>query len=198
MKKRSSSVWRIWSDTARRPCISATSDAFTARPSRIVTGANPFSEQYRGRNSAIRGYGFPGAILSWTDVPQGMRPEVEQYLAVLALALPPSLLFRLYSTLNQSLGHPRLVTWLQIVFRTWGGFLAGFGVLLLAVAGYLLTLRSSLLKWGTSLALLIAFGRFLVSNLVIGSDFLPFVGGLFALAALTALMLQLHWRRGDR
>jgi multidrug resistance protein, MATE family len=57
---------------------------------------------------------FPGAILHWTDVPQAMRLEVEQYLAVLALALPPSLLFRMYSTLNQSLGHPRLVTWLQI------------------------------------------------------------------------------------
>ena len=57
---------------------------------------------------------FPGAILRWTDVPHAMRLEVEQYLAVLALALPPSLLFRMYSTLNQSLGHPRLVTWLQI------------------------------------------------------------------------------------
>ena len=36
------------------------------------------------------------------------------YLSVLALALPPALLFRLYSTLNQSLGKPLLVTWLQI------------------------------------------------------------------------------------
>jgi MATE family multidrug resistance protein len=33
---------------------------------------------------------------------------------VLALALPPALLFRMYSTLNQSLGHPQLVTWLQL------------------------------------------------------------------------------------
>ena len=32
---------------------------------------------------------------------------------MLALAVAPSLLFRLYSTLNQSLGLPRLVTWLQ-------------------------------------------------------------------------------------
>ena len=31
----------------------------------------------------------------------------------LAVALVPSLLFRMYSTLNQSLGYPRLVTWLQ-------------------------------------------------------------------------------------
>lgn len=56
---------------------------------------------------------FPGPLLRWTDVPQAMQAEVTRYLAVLAWALPPALLFRLYSTLNQSLGHPRLVTWLQ-------------------------------------------------------------------------------------
>jgi MATE family multidrug resistance protein len=39
---------------------------------------------------------------------------VEQYLAVLAFALPPALLFRIYSTLNQALGKPQLVTWLQV------------------------------------------------------------------------------------
>ncbi len=56
---------------------------------------------------------FPGALLRWTEVPAALRGEVEQYLAVLALALPPALLFRMYSTLNQSLGKPLLVTWLQ-------------------------------------------------------------------------------------
>ena len=30
------------------------------------------------------------------------------------LALPPALLFRMYSTLNQALGRPQLVTWLQV------------------------------------------------------------------------------------
>lgn len=33
---------------------------------------------------------------------------------MLALALPPALLFRIYSTLNQALGRPKLVTWLQV------------------------------------------------------------------------------------
>ncbi len=33
---------------------------------------------------------------------------------MLAFALPPALLFRVFSTLNQSLGRPRLVTWLQL------------------------------------------------------------------------------------
>jgi multidrug resistance protein, MATE family len=56
----------------------------------------------------------PGAVLRWTDVPPALRDEAERYLAVLALALAPALLFRMYSTLNQSLGKPLLVTGLQL------------------------------------------------------------------------------------
>ena len=56
---------------------------------------------------------FPGALMRWTQVPEAMQAEVARYLAVLALALAPSLLFRMYSTLNQALGKPALVTWLQ-------------------------------------------------------------------------------------
>lgn len=57
---------------------------------------------------------MPGTLLAWTQVPQAMRGDVEAYLGVLAFALPPALLFRLFSTLNQSLGNPQLVTWLQL------------------------------------------------------------------------------------
>ena len=56
----------------------------------------------------------PGPLLRWTEVPAALQGEVQRYLGVLALALAPSLLFRIYSTLNQSLGKPQLVTWLQI------------------------------------------------------------------------------------
>ena len=56
---------------------------------------------------------FPDPWLRWTGVPVALWPEVRQYLQVLAAAVVPSLLFRLYGTLNQSLGLPRLVTWLQ-------------------------------------------------------------------------------------
>jgi MATE family multidrug resistance protein len=56
---------------------------------------------------------FPDPWLSWTQVPPELWPDVRAYLRVLAVALVPSLLFRMYSTLNQSLGYPRLVTWLQ-------------------------------------------------------------------------------------
>ncbi len=57
---------------------------------------------------------MPGALLRWTAVPDAMRGDVEAYLAVLAFALPPALLFRLFSTLNQGLGKPKLVTWVQM------------------------------------------------------------------------------------
>ncbi|MDB5871298.1 MAG: putative Na+ driven multidrug efflux [Ramlibacter sp.] len=62
--------------------------------------------------------GFLGLTLSapllrWTDVPAAMQGEVQAYLSALALALPATLLFRMYSTFNQSLGKPLLVTWLQ-------------------------------------------------------------------------------------
>ena len=61
----------------------------------------------------MTGLWFPDPWLNWTQVPAELWPDVRAYLRVLALALVPSLLFRMYSTLNQSLGYPRLVTWLQ-------------------------------------------------------------------------------------
>lgn len=57
---------------------------------------------------------MPDALLRWTDVPDAMRGAVESYLTVLAIALPPALLFRLFGTLNQGLGKPKLVTWVQL------------------------------------------------------------------------------------
>ncbi|WP_454909279.1 MATE family efflux transporter [Variovorax gossypii] len=56
----------------------------------------------------------PAAVLRLTQVPPEMRGDVEMYLRVLAFALAPALLFRLFSTLNQGLGKPQLVTWLQL------------------------------------------------------------------------------------
>ena len=68
-----------------------------------------------------------------------MMAEVQNYLTVLAFAFAPALLFRLYSTLNQSLGKPMLVTWLQVAalavkiplsiwFVAGGGGIAPMGV----------------------------------------------------------------------
>jgi MATE family multidrug resistance protein len=57
---------------------------------------------------------MPGALLRWTGVPEAMRGDVEAYLRVLAFSLAPALLFRVFSTLNQGLGKPQLVTWVQM------------------------------------------------------------------------------------
>ena len=57
---------------------------------------------------------FPGPLLNWTQVPIALQAEVREYLAIVALGLPASLLFRMYGTLNQSLGKPQLVTWVQV------------------------------------------------------------------------------------
>lgn len=56
---------------------------------------------------------FPEPIMRWTQVPETLQAEVSRYLGVLVLALPGAMLFRMFSTLNQSLGKPRLVTMLQ-------------------------------------------------------------------------------------
>jgi MATE family multidrug resistance protein len=56
----------------------------------------------------------PSLILSWTHVPEGLRGDVSDYLSVLAMGLPLALFFRMFSTLNQSLGRPKLVTWVQL------------------------------------------------------------------------------------
>ena len=84
---------------------------------------------------------------------------------------------------------PRILAWLGIVFRTWGGFLAGFGILLGAVGWSLLSAREGLLRWGASAAVLVAFGRFLFSNLMLHSDHLPFIFAMFAIAVVAAALL---------
>ncbi len=64
--------------------------------------------------AGVFGLLFPNALLQGTQVPAVLQDDVRHYLEVLALALPPALLFRMYSTLNQSLGKPQLVTFLQL------------------------------------------------------------------------------------
>lgn len=84
---------------------------------------------------------FPAPLLRWTEVPPALQGEVESYLTILAAALPPALLFRMVSTLNQSLGKPQLVTWLQIgslgvkvPLSVWFAF-GGFGLPAMGLAG---------------------------------------------------------------
>lgn len=75
-----------------------------------------------------------------------------------------------------------------------GRFIAGLGVLLLGSGGFLLSGRARCLYWATAIGAVVAFGRFLFSNILLDSDFLWFISALFALAAATAISLLL--RRG--
>lgn len=56
----------------------------------------------------------PDTLLEWAQVPVHLQLEVHNYLAIIAFGLPASLLFRLFGTLNQSLGKPRAVTLVQV------------------------------------------------------------------------------------
>ncbi|HYD78036.1 MATE family efflux transporter [Ramlibacter sp.] len=84
---------------------------------------------------------FPDPLLRWAQVPPHLERQVLEYLAVLALSLPPALLFRAYSTLNQALGRPVMVTWLQaasllvkVPLSIWFTF-GGAGVPAMGLAG---------------------------------------------------------------
>jgi hypothetical protein len=101
-----------------------------------------------------------------------LLPEDLRALGVNAKSLPASLL-----------------AWLSVVFATWGAFIAAFGVLLLGIARTLSGARTDVLRWATAFAILIAFGRFLWSNLVLRSDFLGFIAPLCVLALATAVLL---------
>ncbi|WP_284337954.1 MATE family efflux transporter [Comamonas sp. NoAH] len=84
---------------------------------------------------------FPGPILAWTEVPEVMQADVRAYLIIVGWALPSAMFFRLYTTLNQALGYPQLVTWLQVAalvlkipLSIWFTF-GGWGVQAQGVAG---------------------------------------------------------------
>ncbi|MEO8903821.1 MAG: hypothetical protein ABI627_20055 [Polyangiaceae bacterium] len=84
---------------------------------------------------------------------------------------------------------PTFATWLSIVFRTWGGFLVGFGVLLGGVGAFLWSADTRRLRAGVAGGTVFAFGSFLVSNIQLRSDFLWYIGLLFAAAIALAWIL---------
>ena len=109
-----------------------------------------------------------------------LLPEDLRALGVDAKSLPPSLLH-----------------WLSIVFATWGAFIMAFGVVLLGVARTLSDDRTHALRWATAVGILIAFSRFLWSNIVLHSDFLAFLAPLCVFAFATAILLAVDNRRGS-
>lgn len=107
---------------------------------------------------------WPDPLLAWTEVPPALQPAVREYLHVLAWSLPPALLFRLFSTLNQSLGRPKTVTWIQVIalvlkvplsfllalgLGDWAGWgLAGCAYATLAVNSAMILMGAVLLRRG--------------------------------------------------
>ena len=85
-----------------------------------------------------------------------------------------------------------MADWLRIVFRTWGGFVAGFAILIISLGAYLWTSNVRALRWGVAFGVLVAFGRFLASNIALRSDFLPAIVIIAALAVIAALLLVLR------
>ncbi|MDP3254726.1 hypothetical protein EK403_15290 [Hansschlegelia zhihuaiae] len=112
-------------------------------------------------------------------------------IATFFLVLRPSLLPEdlAYTGVDASALPEAFHDWLRIVFRTWGGFIAGLGCLLVGVGVFLLTGRLRWLYLGSSAGIVLAFGRFLFSNIVLGSNFLWLIAAAFALALCTAFLL---------
>lgn len=99
----------------------------------------------------------PYFVLQWTKVPPELRNDIQSYLGLLALALPPALFFRLYSSFNQSIGKPRLVTWLQV-----GGLMVKIPLSILFVFGFSFIPEMGLM--GCALAtVLVTFGMALIA-----------------------------------
>ncbi|MEQ1945294.1 hypothetical protein ABMA32_23010 [Mesorhizobium sp. VNQ89] len=85
--------------------------------------------------------------------------------------------------------------WLRIVFRTWGGFIAGLGCLLVGIGVFLLTGRRRWLYLASAAGITLAFGRFLLSNIELGSDFLWLIAAVFSLALCAGVLLVVRSSR---
>jgi multidrug resistance protein, MATE family len=94
---------------------------------------------------------FPHPLLQLARAPEALRDRTVSYLQILAFGLPASLAFRVYSSLTNAVGQPRLVMILQIgalllklPLNTWLIF-GGMGVPALGGPGA--ALASSTINW---------------------------------------------------
>ena len=83
---------------------------------------------------------------------------------------------------------------LGIVFRTWGGFITGFGIVLTGIGVATFSGDAKWLRYGTAAGILVAFGRFAYSNVIISGDYLIFIASMFVIALVSAALLI--WRAG--
>ena len=94
---------------------------------------------------------FPQPLLSIADAPPALHERTLAYLRILSLGLPASLAFRVYSSLTNAVGKPRLVMFLQvgalmlkIPLNLWFIF-GGFGVPALGGPGC--AIASTMINW---------------------------------------------------
>ncbi|WP_250451764.1 MATE family efflux transporter [Caballeronia sp. ATUFL_M2_KS44] len=110
---------------------------------------------------------FPEPLLSLAKAPPALHDRTVDYLRILSFGLPASLVFRVYSSLTNAVGKPRLVMFLQVgslmlkfPLNTWFIF-GGFGVPALGGPGC--ALASTLINWALAvvgMAVLVKFEFF--------------------------------------
>lgn len=131
--------------------------------------ANGRPQKFAAALTGLLGVFTVGTGAYFAALRPAMLPEDERLTGVSVESLPPA-----------------FTEWLSIVFRTWGGFALAFGLLLIALGGFLRTDDTRWIRLGLAISVVVAFGSFLASNVQIGSDFLSFIALLFALAVCTA------------
>jgi MATE family multidrug resistance protein len=106
----------------------------------------------------------PEPLLSLAEAPPALHDRTVDYLRILAFGLPASLAFRVYSSLTNAVGKPRLVMFLQIgglllkfPLNTWFIF-GGAGVPALGGPGC--ALASTLINWALAIVGMTVLLRF--------------------------------------
>ncbi|PLZ03646.1 MATE family efflux transporter [Burkholderia sp. WAC0059] len=106
---------------------------------------------------------FPGPLLDLAHADGALRERTLDYLRLLSFGLPGSLVFRLYSSLSNAVGRPRLVMILQVgalalkvPLNTWLIF-GGFGIPSLGGPGC--ALASTALNWALAVLAVVAMAK---------------------------------------
>ena len=83
--------------------------------------------------------------------------------------------------------NAQLFIWIGLVFRSWGAFAMGLGILVTVVASTAYRQGERWAWWALAVAGLLTFGIFLTVNLMLGSDF------KYPIALLLAVYLWALW-----
>ena len=106
--------------------------------------------------------------------------------------LPEDSRFTGLTTEQFKAAQPKLFEWAGFVFRSWGAFAIGLGVLIIGVA---MNAYRHAERWAwltLAIAGLLTFSIFFLVNVALGSDFRLVIAGLFAIYAFA---LWLPWRK---